>query len=559
MILVPQRLGIKQGIRREELLAVLLLVLTFVLRFALVFHMKVNSDEPQHLHVAWAWGQGLLPYRDVFDNHSPLYAFLWSPVLRWVGERPDIIIWMRLSGLPCFGLALWAIYRIGATIFDRRAAFWGMILAGLFPLYFCGSLEFRPDGLWAACWFLALAVLVEGRLNLWRSFIVGFLLGVTMAISMKTVLMLMSLGVAGLVVGAAAWRNGWKIPVPRLCGQGLAGLVGFMIVPAAVIGFFASQNALHSLYYGTIGFNLLAKSHHTIPLVLRIIFFTLGLVGSICLAFIIIRRSRTIETGARRALILMATSAYWLLLICFWPLLQREHYLPFYPLLMLLMAGAIFCIPRGHSARRFPRFFIPVSVVAMELGWMMVTTPPWRNRAKEETKFISQVLAVTDRSDTIMDSKGETIFRIRPFYYGLETVARNAIKRGEIADDVPQHLIASNTCVAVSDKNSGYSEQTRAFIEKNYLKVTRLRVVGVAFHATNPVAVPFDIVIPTRYAIVTRQGVAMGQLDGEPYHGPLFLAAGHHEYLPAKGETPAGILWAQAVERNFLPLEFQNP
>ena len=36
-----------------------------------VLHHRVNTDEPQHLHVAWSVAQGLLPYRDVFDNHSP--------------------------------------------------------------------------------------------------------------------------------------------------------------------------------------------------------------------------------------------------------------------------------------------------------------------------------------------------------------------------------------------------------------------------------------------------------------------------------------------------------
>jgi len=551
-------LGVMDRVRREELLAVALLALTFALRFALIFHMKVNSDEPQHLHVVWAWAQGLLPYRDVFDNHSPLFSFLWSPVFRWVGERPDIIVWMRLSELPCYCLAIWAIYRIGVTIFDRRAALWGTVLAGLFPLYFCCSLEFRPDGLWAACWFLALAVLVEGRLNFLRSFFVGFLLGVTMAISMKTVLMLISLGIAGLVVIVAASRNGWKIPAGRLCANALAGLIGFLILPAAAIGFFASQGALERLYYGTIGFNFLARSHDTVPLVVRIIFFTIGMAASICLSFVILRRSRMVEMGGRRILILMATLAYWLMLICFWPLLQREHYLPFYPLLMVLLAGAMFTVPRGQSTWLVPRFFIPAGLVAMELVFLMVTTPPWRNRAKDESKFMSQVLAMTDRSDTIMDEKGETIYRIRPFYYGLEKVARNAIKRGEIADDISQHMIASNTCVAVSDKNSGYSPQTRAFIEDNYLKVSRLRVAGVALHFTTPKLVPFDIVIPARYAVITPHGAARGQLDGEPYHGPLFLPAGHHEYLPADGESLTAVMWAQAVERNFLPLEFKD-
>ena len=43
------------------------------------------------LHVVWAWATGRLPYRDVFDNHSPLFGFVFSPLFRLVGERNDIV------------------------------------------------------------------------------------------------------------------------------------------------------------------------------------------------------------------------------------------------------------------------------------------------------------------------------------------------------------------------------------------------------------------------------------------------------------------------------------
>src|ERR1043165_5996322 len=59
-----------------------------------------NSDEPQHLHLVWAWANGLLPYRDVFDNHTPLFHILSVPLFRMLGERPDIVLPMRLAMVP---------------------------------------------------------------------------------------------------------------------------------------------------------------------------------------------------------------------------------------------------------------------------------------------------------------------------------------------------------------------------------------------------------------------------------------------------------------------------
>ena len=57
------------------------------LRLVYAWTLRVNSDEPQHLHVVWAWTKGLLPYRDVFDNHAPLFDFLNAPLLVLVGEK----------------------------------------------------------------------------------------------------------------------------------------------------------------------------------------------------------------------------------------------------------------------------------------------------------------------------------------------------------------------------------------------------------------------------------------------------------------------------------------
>src|SRR5947208_12458843 len=44
--------------------------ISLVLRAIAFFHYRFDSDEPQHLHVAWGWTAGLLQYRDVFDNHA---------------------------------------------------------------------------------------------------------------------------------------------------------------------------------------------------------------------------------------------------------------------------------------------------------------------------------------------------------------------------------------------------------------------------------------------------------------------------------------------------------
>jgi len=57
-----------------------LLLVTFAMRVWLIFRYRFDSDEPQHMHVAWGWAHGFIQYRDVFDNHMPLFHLLTAPL-----------------------------------------------------------------------------------------------------------------------------------------------------------------------------------------------------------------------------------------------------------------------------------------------------------------------------------------------------------------------------------------------------------------------------------------------------------------------------------------------
>ena len=75
----------------EAIVAAAIFTLILILHWFYLNRFRWDSDEPQHLHVVWAWANGLLPYRDVFDNHSPLFHWLCWPVFAWLAERPDIV------------------------------------------------------------------------------------------------------------------------------------------------------------------------------------------------------------------------------------------------------------------------------------------------------------------------------------------------------------------------------------------------------------------------------------------------------------------------------------
>src|SRR6267378_4792507 len=102
--------------RSEVWIAAGLLCLGTFFKFWNVFLFRFNSDEPQHLHVVWAWTHGLVQYRDVFDNHAPLFHLAMAPLVSVLGDRADLLLLARWMMLPLVALTLWATYRIGRTL-----------------------------------------------------------------------------------------------------------------------------------------------------------------------------------------------------------------------------------------------------------------------------------------------------------------------------------------------------------------------------------------------------------------------------------------------------------
>src|SRR5262249_53671699 len=106
----------------EMAIVVGLFLVLLALKLFYVANQPWDSDEPQHLHVVWAWANGLLPYKDVFDNHAPLFQALSAPVFALFGERAEIVTTMRWAITPVAVLVLFITYRLGRRLFSKRVA-----------------------------------------------------------------------------------------------------------------------------------------------------------------------------------------------------------------------------------------------------------------------------------------------------------------------------------------------------------------------------------------------------------------------------------------------------
>ena len=396
----------------------------------------LDSDETQHLHVVWGWTQGLLPYRDFFDNHAPLFSWLCAPLLAAFGERPDIVTCMRLAMLGLVVVGLGAVYRLGSFHFGQRVAAWAVVATGFAPVFFYTSSEVRTDTLWTALWLLSLVVLLTGRATPRRLFFFGVLFGCVFATSFKTVLLAVALLVAALLAFVAGLPRLNRAALGR-SGRGAAAiLAGLALVPGAFAVFFACHGAWNPMVYCLITHNVLPGMAPAVGW-WRFLLFPLSLPVLFAGAWALWRQpGREADPWrGQRLILLLVAGCYPLLLTSYWPLLTRQDYLPSIPLLVLALAAGFFGagarLPAGEGSRAGhwrsnAKPLLAAALVCGEIAAIFLGHGPWRDRTVGDRTLLATVLRLTGPRDFVMDLKGETIFRRRPFYYALEGITPGA-------------------------------------------------------------------------------------------------------------------------------------
>jgi len=537
---------VQQG---ERVIAYALLALTVLLKVAAAFLYRFDTDECQHLHIVWGWAHGFLQYRDVFDNHAPFFHMLCVPLLTAFGESANTLFAMRLAMVPLYCIVLWCTYVLGREVFSDRCGLWAAVFTGLWFYYFLCSAEYRPDDLWAVFWLVAIVILIKGGLQASRGFWMGVLMGAALGVSVKTTFLIASLGAAALaIIIFPATFNIARPAFNRLIKYGLALSAGISIIPGALIFFFYTQDALTPFFYQTIQHNMISGLGLWDSMYQQIFVFTVSLPLLFWIAWLIGRHTVQDAMRSRRIIIFLICWLYFSALIAFCPLMQPEHFFPFYPLFFILCTPFVW----KFRFRPLPGWAVPALVILVEV-YLICARGYFHG--DDKLTMLKDVLLLTEATDSVADVKGETIFRPRSSYYVMEKITKTRFKRGLLTDDIPERLIAARTCVATDD-DSRFPARARDFLNANYISVGSLRVAGKMLPAVSDAVNPifFDIQIPAPYVIIAERKTVTGWLDGRPYDGGIaFLEAGYHEYRPAILNCRFAVLWAKAHKLGYSP------
>jgi hypothetical protein len=491
----------------------------------------------------------------------PVFQALSAPLFHLFGVRADIVSPMRLAMIPLFAATIWCVWKISASIFSPRTALWTALLAAFIPPFFLTSVEYRHDDLWTALWLMVLTVLLAGRATLGRAFIAGLLLGLAFSVSMKTSLMALSLGLACIGTVVALRFAGRRIEAKRLVLYAAATLVGMITMPALVVLFFVSLGVGPQMFSCVISHNILPRVTDRLWLMKSAIRWLALLPMELFGVWLIWRWRQTIALRSRFTLIFLVAAFYYSTFLFLWPLREPQTRLPFYPVMAIILAPCLLWL--ADSMLKRTRVFLsvlPSLIVAAEIALIVRGGSPFTNNTTKKIGLIANVLKLTDESDYVMDSKGETIYRHRPIYYMLDRITKRRMHRHLIRDDITERLIETRTALIATI--SRVPRRDVAFIKNNYLPIAfRLRALGkmVRSGGEQGESTRFDVVVPGRYTLVCESGKIAGILDGTEFDGPRELTVGGHTFQQAAGTGRTVLIWARAIERGYSPFTEIEP
>lgn len=477
---------------------------TLAIRFWFTVVRKIDSDEPQHLHIAWAWTKGLIQYRDVFDNHLPLLHVLYAPVMALMPESSTVFLLMRLAIAPFAIGCAWLIYIAARPLYGTRTAAIAALTFSVMPPWLTKSAEFRNDTLWIFFWLAALALLVRGRY-----FWTGVAMGLCFLASIKTV----PLVLAHLLAYATYRREVSMRDTLRL-------LAGGALPPLIVFAVMAGFNALDDLFYANLFFNVSAP----VSTARRIA----GLIGMSIVGPSIVYFGRKIRHRYSYATMHMLLFSAWFIavMLAFWPILTPRDFLPLVPPAALALAWKF-----GATERRV------IALLAFAAIASIIDARIWRIHEPTRHRFIDEVVQLTAPTDYVLDLKGDAVFRRRATRYIYEDVGRALTERGLLADEGPEEIVEKRCCAAMTD-STHLPPRTRAFLNRYFIGPGAVRVCGAQVRGNT-----FEIGVPQTYAVVNADPSRV-LLDGRPYRGPRHLEAGRHTL---SGADSAIVIWAPAA------------
>lgn len=222
--------------------------------FAMTFLHPLNWDEVEYFRATNWVREGLVPFRDFWEHHTPLQWFVFAPVTALTSSPgASAIILMRWAQVPLWIAAFWLAMRLmDRAGIDRFGRWVSIVLAVSSSLLMISAMEYRVDVLANVLYLGGLALLLRGgRLE---SFAAGALFCLAGLANLRLGPLLAVTALLSVAVDTREMR--WRLRKEAL----LLG-AGVVAVLAAALVYFLATDSLRPLYQYVWVENYIGEKH----------------------------------------------------------------------------------------------------------------------------------------------------------------------------------------------------------------------------------------------------------------------------------------------------------
>ena len=382
-----------------------LIIVTFLLRIPILFVRYFDPDEFQHLHAAFSLYNGLIPYRDFFEHHTPFIWFLLAPLYPIFGADIPLIYAARILMLIFTAGIFYLTYLLGKRFYSSDIGLLATLFLSCMIMFLEQTIEIRPDV--PETFFLLLSLLfitrgITEKANKWYV-LSGLAIGISILFSQKALFALVGL------VAIFVWifiENRFAHEQDRPKNQSIKEF--FLFISGLVIPIFLTCCFFLVLGYLTefINLNLIINLRWKVrfsPSVFLIpsfkqntFFWTLGIMGLLLATIDLHNKDERLKGSFT-----MLLSAYALLIGLFLiPVPYKEYYVMVLPLLAIYCAYTLKIIISFSISEKpiikwnLIRFIISVLTFIIALCYMLDFIQPSLLNSKIAYEIICGILVI---------------------------------------------------------------------------------------------------------------------------------------------------------------------
>ncbi len=376
------------------------LVIALLYLYFCLFH-AFDDDELQHCHNAYLIWKGLVPYRDFFEHHLPLYHILVSPFFI-LGEKPSTIFAFRFISLVSCASVFLLVYRYIEEHYTEKIALFSIMLLASVPMYLFKMIEARPESIAILFFAGALIHILSQKQDKNQLFFAGVLSGLMVCFSLKYIF-----AWAGLCASIFVLRK------KKGC---LNFTAGFLTGIIPLVLYVLSKGILNEFISSTFVMNIKWKYRFSPSGYLYETFMTAGLLIAFAISAIIHDFSSMESRKQALAMLLLVAGCF--LTIILVPVPYRQSYLPLFVTCTICASSFIMNFFQMFQNRNIKFTVATVVFLCATANSITVLKNEISQTNLEDIKKMKKVDIISPDT-SFFDGRSLMFYRMHTGYYGF--------------------------------------------------------------------------------------------------------------------------------------------